>query len=516
MPPPKNLDVIYVGGESFSRKLTAASLQGLVNRRSPRVYLLFNEPLDSDYKWLETYISGYGLEVSYLKNLEEFVRKYVDIFQGFTIYDPQLLQSIPIAIMLSALDNTLIASPEDVDELMELSGKPIVNNFVGRWKNSLDAVEWSLKNLWPETNHNLVASMPLDRFPHVIQITDFLILKQPFTFMLSVLPDKDPEEFAMFDKVLSMCRGGYALGWSNREEWYVTLASKYDIKVLCTIGNSNLSIHSTFPCRISLKQHKLPSNYRIALREKIYVTFIYTDGDSPAVILTYYRKLWDDPARGLIPIGWGFQPYLLELSPGVIEYYYKTMTPNDYFLFGPSGAGYIYYTALSNKSRFSKETRDMSKLFDLEVTNLWLGLGPEKDSPPPTDEEIRDIVSPFIEETKPLGLFLRTPSKEKVVTGDDYYDPHRILLVKDTPVVVAPMYYVGDYERFKDVRKTLEYASLAEKKPLFLSLFISNYGLTPTELHNITKSLGSEYQVVRPDVFLHLLKEYLRQVGQTS
>ncbi len=45
-PPPPTLDLVPVrlDGESFSRRLLASSLQGLVNRDRPRLYLLNGEP----------------------------------------------------------------------------------------------------------------------------------------------------------------------------------------------------------------------------------------------------------------------------------------------------------------------------------------------------------------------------------------------------------------------------------------------------------------------------------------
>ena len=40
---------------------------------------------------------------------------------------------------------------------------------------------------------------------------------------------------------------------------------------------------------------------------------------------------WFDKARGKVPVNWGFQPRMVDVAPAMAEYYYKTMTENDYF-----------------------------------------------------------------------------------------------------------------------------------------------------------------------------------------
>jgi hypothetical protein len=54
-PPPSNLDLVPVrlDGESFSRRLLASSLQGLVNRDRPRLFLLNGEPELKNRWWEE-------------------------------------------------------------------------------------------------------------------------------------------------------------------------------------------------------------------------------------------------------------------------------------------------------------------------------------------------------------------------------------------------------------------------------------------------------------------------------
>jgi hypothetical protein len=53
-----------------------------------------------------------------------------------------------------------------------------------------------------------------------------------------------------------------------------------------------------------------------------------------------YTK-WDDPKRGTIPIGWALDPMVKYRFPLIFEYVYGSATPNDVFISGDSGGGYL-------------------------------------------------------------------------------------------------------------------------------------------------------------------------------
>ena len=57
--------------------------------------------------------------------------------------------------------------------------------------------------------------------------------------------------------------------------------------------------------------------------------------------------LMTDQHRGDIPLGWGFNPGLVEDIPGVMNYLYTTATPEDIFVAANSGAGYLNPDALT-------------------------------------------------------------------------------------------------------------------------------------------------------------------------
>ena len=79
---------------------------------------------------------------------------------------------------------------------------------------------------------------------------------------------------------------------------------------------------------------------------KAYITLYAGDYDSAAWVYQMMPRFWSDPNRGSVPITWAFNPTLANrFAPG-FDYLRKTATPNDLFVAGDSGAGYVNAEAL--------------------------------------------------------------------------------------------------------------------------------------------------------------------------
>ena len=81
------------------------------------------------------------------------------------------------------------------------------------------------------------------------------------------------------------------------------------------------------------------ANGRIA--NKLFVGYYLGDYDSPSWLYKAVPKFFRDPARGEVPLGWGFDPNLADRAPQALAYAYRHATANDFFIAGDSGAGYL-------------------------------------------------------------------------------------------------------------------------------------------------------------------------------
>jgi hypothetical protein len=72
-----------------------------------------------------------------------------------------------------------------------------------------------------------------------------------------------------------------------------------------------------------------------------YAMIYIGDYDSAAWFYQRMPDLWEDPNRGKIPLGWAFDPSIERRFPCGLAYVRATATPNDSFIAGDSGYGYL-------------------------------------------------------------------------------------------------------------------------------------------------------------------------------
>lgn len=102
---------------------------------------------------------------------------------------------------------------------------------------------------------------------------------------------------------------------------------------------ANASAWRHFPLKPHYAQNPKPASQ--PLEEKTYVLIYMGDYDSAAWLSRHIPLVWDDKARGDLPIAWAFNPNLADRVPYVFDYVYRTKSKNDWFIGGDSGAGYL-------------------------------------------------------------------------------------------------------------------------------------------------------------------------------
>jgi len=90
-----------------------------------------------------------------------------------------------------------------------------------------------------------------------------------------------------------------------------------------------------------------------AVRPGRYVAFYVGDYDAAAWLYQYAQNVWDNPDRGRLPLSWAINPNLQERIAPALVYCRETASPNDTFIAGDSGAGYINPGHLDEPRRFS-------------------------------------------------------------------------------------------------------------------------------------------------------------------
>lgn len=139
-------------------------------------------------------------------------------------------------------------------------------------------------------------------------------------------------------------------------EWkYAQIISSYsgimDADAIGLSGMANASFYRHFPLKSRYPQNPRPTPGDLRRRglvladgkvaPALYVLFYLGDYDSAAWLSLHVPRWWKDPARGSIPCAWAFNPNLDRRAPHVLDYARTHASPNDWFIAGDSGAGYL-------------------------------------------------------------------------------------------------------------------------------------------------------------------------------
>jgi len=351
---PKELFVVDLRGTDFFndyRHLVLTSLQGLVSRELPRIYIIYTD-LDED--WLKTLKKYTEINIHYV-SIDDILEKFSNYARGYIVYDPELPDTVNIATTMAGLYNCVVVHPKDIS-WVEKYGIKKIYDFRGKLKSRYKAYLWAYENLWPKCDHRLLVPMcpgpPIEQRIMQVAVRDYVVALKLFVHYLD---PKDPMERDLFIKLLrDMPPNTAVLGWYGEDELLtVHLASCYNKFVVVMthhygpLSFPNPTVWSGITVSPEPKFKLPPIRGNLLGGKKIYITFYVTDGDNLQFDYSL-KKFWDDPNRGKIPIAWTISPFLVDVAPFIAWYYTSTATENDTFVSGPSGAGYWYPSSNSN------------------------------------------------------------------------------------------------------------------------------------------------------------------------
>jgi putative glycoside hydrolase with GxGYxYP motif len=218
---------------------------------------------------------------------------------------------------------------------------------------------------------------------------------------------------------------------------------------------------------------------------KAYVSFTMSDGDNLQYDQHRMARLWGDPGRGSIPIGWTISPVLVQAAPSLAAYYLGTATPNDELIAGPSGAGYMLPSAWPGEqlSPFLTRTGELMqamKLSVLEVLDSDLG-----SSMAFVNAGLQDT---YVKALAPFGV--------KGILSGAGQAQSSWRNVSGVPVL-------QNLGLADSVDKTVNLVRNATAR--FLNVYIFAWRMTPSDLKQVVQQLGSGYEVVTPGRLLEMI-----------
>jgi hypothetical protein len=281
-----------------------------------------------------------------------------------------------------------VATPLRQMKLEDL-GIKVKEDLRGRFTSNVAAYQWALDNLMPKCSKWLAHTVnggtvdgiltgvcgPMSGF-------DWQVQNRGFVFNLGCTPQKlvsygtqaggNPKHAAMYRKILAALKSPAMInGYGDPEDVWCSLLSEYGHYSFHAFNN--WSFHSKVPATGKPIRQKIaftPQNTKPDTG-KYYVCFMTSEGDTMKGPLPFFFGSWFDPNRGKTPVNWGINPLMARHFPAMLEYFYDTASPNDYFFAGCSGAGYCYPDVMKDLEGFCRHTRDLCAQADLPCIDIW-------------------------------------------------------------------------------------------------------------------------------------------------
>ena len=383
---------------AYDEAMAAATLQGIINRTAPRLYLFSRKDKQPEY-WLKTLSQPgrwlHGKRLEPLAELGDLVRLAGDGLRGAVIWDPAVPASVNVATTIAGVEDAVVLSPEMAAKHLVAWKLRVIKDLRGLFTGAEtgskknDAYRWAIREyLAPRRCSAHLFCLYEDAFSAraardvgYVVTRDWAVKNRAFVLDLSPWGNEVPGDDrtqrlgtdletyrlilaemlkASAGKQMTELAGFFAFAkYSNvpghpsthdpvPTEWEtVWLISPYNCYQNTVASDCyNQSFHSQAPRR-PLAQRRPSGAAKPA--NKIYVAILMADYDSATPLYSFLPKHWDDPQRGKLPLAWGINPNLIETYPDVIAYLYETATPNDHFTADASAAGYM------NPNRVRKE-----------------------------------------------------------------------------------------------------------------------------------------------------------------
>jgi hypothetical protein len=482
------LDVVDVDGLPADKQRMLASLQGLINRTQPRIYLESGEAEGTTF-WLD--------HISVPKNVVSdplsLITKYATEIEGMEITDDAQVDTNNLATALAGVDNAIVVSPALAAQLSAAPYQVAVKNDLrmNHFTSKLDVYQWELDHVAPLTTARLMVGL---NPAAALGPRDRAVAAQATTIWLN--PDVPAEATLLNGFLGRLAPNSPYVGWWTDEQAGVLAGSQHSVPTFA----ADLFRNMTVLAGTSRVIHVPPAPLPPPLQNKIYVALFASDGDNMQMDQHLLTRKWNDPNRGKVPIGWTVSPGLVDAAPIILDHFWSTATPNDVMVAGASGLGYTYPQAWpgSTLDQYTERTGSYMAAGGLRAITVWTQ-GPI--SGPDLTGAVASSYANHLRRV--LGLTVQVQTQPYAQLGGSL-PAFRFVSSATTPG------YAPDAASLEAGINTAM-AGWAGTAPLFVAVQgnMNKPTMSPTALYNVQQNYASNPNVVfvRADHFFQLMRE---------
>lgn len=482
------------------------SLQGLANRDYPRVYLEY--PTHWQWETVRPLIGfmerRHGTKFTRLglNDADAALARFARHAKGYVVWDREVRTSVNVAFTAAGVLDAVVVS-EELIPLAEKHGLKQLEDLRGifRGKSDFEIYSWAVDKYWDRCSRDYYAVLGghagMEMQPGV---ADFAIMQRAFCADLSANP-KHPDELGLLRTLLGRQNPtSTVIGWhsyaKDTEGQHTTLTGNFGLKMEGLHNLPNVS----YTCQIPLtpdfrftNNHSVAPDAKLQAEKKVYIAALATDSMGIGT--------WTKPGRGDIPYAWQVLVNWSWMNPPAFQYFYESKTPNDYFIGGLSGPGYMYPQSVP-ADKFPALMRDMRALMatlDLNVLEIMEH----------TEGHRRNGIANLSREVGDR-YYREFPDVHGFING---YSAAQSFDLRDRRPLISYDYYLAVDCTVANAAADLdELMRLNDQRPYFLLVHVRESN-TVEKVRQIIERLSEKVEVVPLDVFLKLAAD--RQTYQT-
>ena len=488
-------DLDWEVASGLPEKAMLVSLQGLANREEAQLYIIH----PPDFQWeiteplFDFYKRKHGVSYTEIKTVDAALERFKSSAKGYVVWDAEVGPSLNIAFTIAGLEDGVVVT-EALIPIVQKHGLKPIDDLRGRYTGQSHAEIYSdaIKRYWHRCNRDKIMLMGGHRGRVMMPaMADWGIRERMFFHELSADPEEADELVLNRQLLEDLNVGATVFGWhpygKDTEEQSTMLLSMYGIKMEGLHNLPNLSYNCQFDFTPGFRftnNHQVAKDAVLIAEEKVYITFVQSDSVGIGV--------WTKPGRGKLPFAWQVTMNWTKFSPAALEYFHESATPNDYFIGGLSGPGYMYPNNIP-EDRFPvlmEEAKQLMTVLDEHVMEIMDNSA--------ADGNVGN--ADLFEETVD-AYYEAFPDVLGFING---YGPARTRDLRDSRPMISYDYYIDPKRPRDEVTADLnELITLNSKRPYFLAVHVRESN-DVNSLVAVVENLEGPVEVVALDRFLKL------------
>ncbi|MGI6392201.1 MAG: GxGYxYP domain-containing protein [Candidatus Izemoplasmatales bacterium] len=365
-------DIIYTierKNLSDSQYIMVSSLQGIVAQTVSSIFIINDL---EDELWLNECKETYNIETIETKSPWELVTLFRSCIgeNSYVLYNLIGEEGVSYSDQTINYATTISGATQALMVSKELEQDAIEHGLI----LSIDTTDgtWNTQRVFNNYKNKLNNTYLIHQDPERLDLRDYSIAGKAMCFYSDYYDGSENIKEEIYNWSTT---NAPVFGWTKNEVNFVSANSLLSKITIAADWSTNLSFYSSLERENSIKQINHQKDEIQAENGKHYVAIVMSDGDNVQWMINSFatsKLFYGSQYRGEFKLTWTTSPALYDVAPNILKYLYQNENSNDYFIAGPSGAGYCNPSEYNPASiaEYAAYTAGYMEKMDTSVLNI--------------------------------------------------------------------------------------------------------------------------------------------------